>query len=113
MEEIENILKALADEKRLRIIKLLEQGPKCVCEIAFVLGITQPAVSKHLKKLKDAGIIGCVQDGFWTNYYLKQDNRYVKALLQNVKVWMNDDLSVTKDRMKIKKADRSRLCCRG
>ncbi len=112
MDEIEYIFKALADEKRLRIVKLLEQGPKCVCEIAFVLGVTQPAVSKHLKKLKDAGVIGCMQDGFWTNYYLRQDNCYVKALLKNVKVWMNDDRLVTTDRVKIKKANRSRLCCR-
>ena len=64
MEEFENILKAMADEKRIRIIKLLEKRPLCVCEIAFVLGITQPAISKHLKKMKDAGIIGCEQDGF-------------------------------------------------
>jgi len=113
MDEIENIFKALADEKRLRIIKLLEPGPKCVCEIAFVLGVTQPAVSKHLKKLKDAGIIGCMQDGFWTNYYLKQEGCYVKVLLKNVKAWMNKDRSVTTDRVKIKKADRRRLCCRG
>ena len=111
MEELEDILKAMADEKRLRIIKLLEQRPLCVCEIAFVLGVTQPAVSKHLKKMREAGIIDSKQDGFWTNYYLKRENAYVKVLLRNVKGWLNDDLHVSRDLKKVKKADRSRLCC--
>ena len=111
LENIEKIFKALSDEKRLRIVKLLEQGPKCVCELAFVLNITQPAVSKHLKKMKGAGIIGCVQDGFWTNYYLKREGVHVRVLLKSIRGWMNADRLVGKDRRKIKKADRSNLCC--
>jgi len=112
VNKIEAVLKALADEKRLRIVKLLERHPLCVCEIAFVLGITQPAVSKHLKKMKDAGIIGCEQDGFWTNYYLTQDNAHVKNLLKNVKSWLADEAQIKKDLMRVQQADRSRLCCR-
>ena len=59
----EKVLKAVADRNRLRILKLLESKHMCVCELAFVLGIKQPSVSRHLKKLKEAGLIDNEQDG--------------------------------------------------
>jgi DNA-binding transcriptional ArsR family regulator len=68
--EVEKILKALSDKNRLRILKMLECRNLCVCEITQVLGIRQPSVSRHLKKLKGTGIIGERQDGFFTEYYL-------------------------------------------
>ena len=57
MEILDKTLKAFADSNRLRILKLLEKKKMCVCELAFVLGITQPSVSKHLKKLTSTGLI--------------------------------------------------------
>ena len=51
VKKIENLLKILADEKRLRILSLLRKKPRCVCELAAVLGVTQPSVSRHLNKL--------------------------------------------------------------
>ena len=52
-----NILKALSEETRLRILKLLEHGELCVCDIVAALDIIQPKVSFHLNVLKDAGFL--------------------------------------------------------
>ncbi|MGA1863807.1 MAG: ArsR/SmtB family transcription factor [bacterium] len=109
METLDRTLKALADKNRLRILKLLEKKKMCVCELAYILGITQPSVSKHLKKLTSAGLIEKEQDGFWTNYYLKEDNKYSKALLRNLKLWLNEDKTIKEDLKKAQKANRAEL----
>lgn len=110
MNTLDKTLKAFADINRLRILKLLENQKMCVCELAFVLGITQPSVSKHLKKLVAAGLIMSEQDGFWTNYYLEADNQYGKTMLNNLKKWLNEDTIIKKDLKKAKKVNRAELC---
>lgn len=112
MRDIEYILKACADKNRIRILKLLERQKMCVCELAFVLGITQPSVSRHLKKLKKAGLIEIEQDSFWTNYFIKPRNPYAKTILSLMQKWLNEDDIVRRDLIKVKKADRTKLCCR-
>lgn len=57
------IYHALSDPIRLEIIAYLRNGEKCVCEIVPHLNLIQPLVSRHLKILKDAGIIRCRKDG--------------------------------------------------
>ena len=111
MQSLENLLKALADKNRLRILKLLKERKMCVCELAFVLGITQPSVSRHLKKLCSSGITAHEQDGLWTNYYLRQDNEVLKMLLSCFKKQLNDN-AFKSDLMKLKRANRALICCR-
>ncbi len=110
METLTMVLKALADRNRLRIIKLLEKKNMCVCELAFVLGITQPSVSRHLKKLETAGLIEGEQESFWTNYSLKKGNTYTGGLLNNLGGWLNDDAVTISDLKKAAQADRRKLC---
>lgn len=57
MDLLETQLKALADKNRLTLLACMKKGEVCVCDFVEVLGISQPAVSQQLKKLKDAGII--------------------------------------------------------
>lgn len=57
------IFYALSDPIRLEILTYLRQGEKCVCEIVPYLNLIQPLVSRHLKILKDAGIVKCRKDG--------------------------------------------------
>lgn len=57
------LFKALADPYRLQIIELLRQGEKCVCEIFPHFGIAQPLASRHLKILKDCGLVKDRKDG--------------------------------------------------
>jgi len=54
---------ALSDPIRLEIIDYLRDGEKCVCEIVPHLNLIQPLVSRHLKTLKDAGIVRCRKEG--------------------------------------------------
>jgi ArsR family transcriptional regulator, arsenate/arsenite/antimonite-responsive transcriptional repressor len=66
------LFKALADPHRVRIVNLLATSPDpvCVCDLVDVLGLAQPTVSHHLKKLTDAGLLEREQRGQWAYYSL-------------------------------------------
>jgi ArsR family transcriptional regulator len=68
MQDILTIFKALSDETRLRILKLLEHGELCVCDIVASLDMIQPKVSFHLGVLKDAELIKDRKQGKWIHY---------------------------------------------
>ena len=113
MKHILKVFEVISDANRLRILKLLELKEFCVCELAAILGITQPSVSRHLKKLKAAGLIRSGQNGFWTDYCLsKPDDSCGKVLMSNIRSWLNDDPVVRRDRLKAGQVNRARLCCR-
>jgi DNA-binding transcriptional ArsR family regulator len=57
------VFHALSAPDRLEILEYLRDGEKCVCEIVPHLNLIQPVVSRHLKILKDVGIIRCRKDG--------------------------------------------------
>jgi len=57
------IFKALSDPTRLKILDFLRNGEKCVCEIIPYVGLIQPVVSRHLKILKDTGLVIDKKDG--------------------------------------------------
>jgi DNA-binding transcriptional ArsR family regulator len=57
------VFHALSDPIRLEIVSFLRDGEKCVCEIVPNLNLIQPLVSRHLRILKDAGIVRCRKDG--------------------------------------------------
>jgi len=57
------VFNALSDPIRLEILSFLRDGEKCVCEIVPQLNLIQPLVSRHLKILKDVGILRCRKDG--------------------------------------------------
>ncbi|MFP4115449.1 MAG: ArsR/SmtB family transcription factor [Spirochaetales bacterium] len=62
-------LKALADETRLRIVNILEQADElCACEIEAVLDLNQSNASRHLSRLRGAGIAVASRDGHWVHY---------------------------------------------
>ena len=61
-------LKALADEKRLKILKMLLSSDLCVGALANHLGVSKPAVSQHLQILRKAGLVKGEKRGYWTHY---------------------------------------------
>ena len=69
------LFKALADPARVRIVNLLARSddPVCACELTPALGLTQPTVSHHLKKLTDAGLLRREQRGVWAYYSIDPD----------------------------------------
>lgn len=66
-------LKALCEEKRLRAIYLLLEREMCICELMEELNLSQPAVSHHMKILKQAGLIRDRREGRWIFYALRKD----------------------------------------
>jgi ArsR family transcriptional regulator, arsenate/arsenite/antimonite-responsive transcriptional repressor len=112
MNILQKTLKVLADKNRMRILKLLEHKKMCVCELAHIVGITQPSISRHLKKLKSADLICCEQDGFWTNYALKKpDSACGIKLLKIFSQCINNDKIIKQDLIKAKKTNRKYICC--
>lgn len=67
------LLKALADERRVRIVLLLAGGERCVCEIQDQLDVSQSLLSHHLRTLKDAGLVNDRREGRWVHYSLDRD----------------------------------------
>ena len=71
-KDVLDFLKILADETRLKIIMMLSRRDMCVCEIMDDLGMSQPAVSHHLRLLKKSGLVQDDKDGRWVFYSLNQ-----------------------------------------
>jgi ArsR family transcriptional regulator len=79
------LFKALADPARVRIVNVLATSdePVCVCELIAPLGLSQPTVSHHLKKLTSAGLLQREQRGVWAYYSIDEDAlARVRALLE-------------------------------
>jgi len=111
MRNLEKIFKALADRNRLRILKMLEVKPMCVCEITEVLGIAQPSVSRHLGILRDAGLLEDQKDGIWTVYSLgRSTDDAIATLLTSLRRWGNGDEAIVADRERAARADREKVC---
>ncbi len=75
--EIVQLFKALGDETRIRMLNLLRNGELCVCDIEEVLGIQQSNASRHLNKLKGAGLIVSDKKSQWV-YYRMNDAITIK-----------------------------------
>jgi DNA-binding transcriptional ArsR family regulator len=67
-----DIIKALGDPTRLKIIYLLEHGELCVCEIMTALDKPQPTVSHHMNILKNVGLLKSRKEGVWIHYRLSK-----------------------------------------
>ncbi|CEO08547.1 ArsR/SmtB family transcription factor [Paraclostridium sordellii] len=85
--KIVQILKALGDETRIKIINILRNGPLCVCEIEAILEITQSNASRHLNKLMNANLVTYHKEAKYVYYKLNEDtlNEYsfIKAILED------------------------------
>lgn len=77
MEKASQILKLLGDKTRLSMLKLLENGECCVCEFVEIFQASQPAVSQHLRKLKDAGLVKENRKGHWVFYRLNEHYEHI------------------------------------
>jgi ArsR family transcriptional regulator len=73
IDQLEEILKALADKTRLRVLALLGNNEVCVCHIHDSLGLPQPAVSRHLAYLRRSGLVDARRDGVWMHYRVATD----------------------------------------
>jgi ArsR family transcriptional regulator len=81
------LFKALADPARVRIVSALATsgGPVCACEFEPALGLSQPTVSHHLKKLLGAGLVEREQRGKWAYFSLNRDAVETLATVADLK----------------------------
>jgi ArsR family transcriptional regulator len=84
MKDLLTIFRALSDETRLRILKLLEHGELCVCDIVAAFDMIQPKVSFHLAALKSAGLLKDRRDGKWMRYKIDDSDLFRRMLILSV-----------------------------
>ena len=112
MKAFTQVMKALSDPNRVKILKLLQQKMMCVCELQGALELAQPTVSKHLRMLEKAGLVTGEKDGLWVNYSLSdgESSPYVASILGNLRHWLNDDPEVAELIGKVPFLNREELC---
>jgi len=109
------VMKAAADATRVKILKMLQDRELCVCEMQTLLGISQPAVSRHLRLLEDADLVRSKKDGMWNNFRLatrKECNQYSRVVLENLLIWLEDEPQITELRKRVTTVDRA-ACATG
>lgn len=112
MKEFIKVMKALSDPNRVKLLKILQERGMCVCEVQAALGIAQPTVSKHLKVLEDAGLVGHEKEGLWVNYHLTdgRSSPYAASLMGNLKHWLSDEPEVQRIIKTISGINRHEIC---
>jgi ArsR family transcriptional regulator len=83
-ERMAEIAKAIGDPIRLQLVDVLRKhaGKVCVCELVPLFDISQPTLSHHLKKLREAGIVNSERRGLWAYYYVIPD------ALEELSAWL-------------------------
>jgi len=108
MQEKTNIFKVLSDKNRLRILKMLQYRPLCVCEITNILKLAPSTVSQHLSMLKKSDFITEHREGKWNNYTINRSPKDARiiAILTSLDFWIGELKEVDFDRDKIKSVNR-------
>ena len=75
---------ALSDETRLRVVEMLTEGERCVCELQDAVGAAQSRLSFHLRVLRDAGLVNDRRQGRWVYYSLRPE------VLEDMASWLQD-----------------------
>ncbi|MDX8362791.1 ArsR/SmtB family transcription factor [Cytobacillus sp. Hm23] len=96
IEHMAKQMKLLGDKTRLSIIALLYHDEFCVCEFVDIFGMSQPAVSQHLRKLKDSGLVKENRKSQWMIYSLNTDSQYY-PLIQDMMKFLPDQLEKIKE----------------
>lgn len=118
IEQFEMVAKAAGDASRTRILKMLEGGELCVCQITAVVELAPATVSKHLSVLKMAGLVFQRKEGRWVYSRLadRAVNSYALGLLALLRGALDDDVRVRADRARLEEVGRLTLdvlCAKG
>lgn len=102
LTQVESLVKAMSDRSRLRILKMLEGGELCVCQLTSVLELGTSTVSQHLSVLKSVGLVTERRQGRWTFYSLAKPRTGESSavMLEALGRILNDDEAVADDRRK-------------
>lgn len=105
------VMKALSDPNRVKMMKILQSRPLCVCEIKEALGIAQSTASKHLKILEDAELVKSFKDGLWVNYSLADGSGspYSASMIGALRHWLDDESKIKELRQILPSIDRHKI----
>jgi ArsR family transcriptional regulator len=84
VDQLVEVLKALADPTRLHIVSILlrSKAPVCICDLTAAFALSQPTVSHHMARLKEAQLVDVRRKGIWSYYRLRLDlDAKTRALL--------------------------------
>jgi len=108
MRELVKVFKALSDETRIRILKVLLERECCVCEIMQALDISQSRASRNLGILEGAGFVKSRREGLWMVYAIDEQaiNSYVAALIEVLRSSLVNEEVILQDRERLSRAVR-------
>jgi ArsR family transcriptional regulator, arsenate/arsenite/antimonite-responsive transcriptional repressor len=94
IEKVASVLKLLDDKTRLTMVKMLDTNDYCVCEFVEIFKVSQPAISQHIRKLKDLGIITEARRGQWIIYSLNKESDYYPLIADLLQHLPNQDFKL-------------------
>ncbi len=114
MQDLIKTMKALSDETRLRMLKILLERECCVCEVMQALDISQSRASRNLGILQDAGFLKVRRDGVWIVYSVdwQTTNRYATSLAKLLRDSLISNEVLAQDKERLKNAVRIGPGCR-
>lgn len=102
---IEELLRALSEWVRLRLLNLIRDQELCVCYFVQVLDLPQPTVSRHLAHLRKAGLVAARREGYWMHYrFAIPAHACAAKLLADVLAWAAEDPQMIRDRERLARA---------
>ncbi len=108
MRELVKAFRALSDETRIRILKVLLERECCVCEIMQALDISQSRASRNLGILEDAGFVKSKREGLWIVYSINEQtmNKHAASLVEMLRGSLTDEELISQDRERLSHAVR-------
>ena len=109
MREFVTPIKALSDETRVRILKVLMERECCVCEVMQALNISQSRASRNLGILADAGFVKSRRDGPWIVYSIAEQtvNSYAAPLIEMLRSSLVNEEIISQDREGLSHAEQT------
>jgi len=108
MKDFVKLFKALSDETRMRILKVLLERECCVCEVMQALDISQSRASRNLGILENAGFIKSRRDGLWIVYSIDEQtvHSYAPSLIGILRNSLVNEEVISQDRERLSRAVR-------
>lgn len=89
MNDIVEVVKLFSDQTRLRILNILYDSEHCVCDLEAVLEMTQPNISKHIKKMSELDVLKKRKESYWIYYSLNKEvfekYNFIEALMKDIR----------------------------
>ena len=108
MDTLLNALRAAGESTRLRLLALLSRNELTVSELTWILGQSQPRVSRHLKLLSEAQLVERIQEGAWAFYRLTDRGPATAILAALVKLLPDNDADLHRDRQRLEAVTQDR-----